>query len=146
MKKSGGGESKKKDDKIAKDAKKLLWGLVGHEWPLLLLGMPFMFAGSMIDFLAPNYIGRMMDAFTEYNFDNDDDGVYPLIKQWIIVMAVSGVCTFLRDIIFGITSQRLGKNLRQKLFNALLGKDVTFYDNIRTGDILSRLSSDTEIV
>lgn len=78
--KKAGGKSKEKDDKIAKDAKALLWGLVGKEWPLMLLGVPFMFAGSMIDFLAPNYIGRMMDSFADYNFDNDDEGVYPLIR------------------------------------------------------------------
>ena len=144
--KKAGGKTKEKDAKIMKDAKALLWGLVGHEWPLLLLGVPFMFAGSLIEFLAPNYIGRMLDAFADDNFNTDDEGVYPLITQWLIIIAISSVCTFLREFIFGVTSQRLGQNLRQKLFNALLRKDVSFYDNIRTGEMLSRLGSDTEVV
>ena len=63
-----------------------------------------MFAGGLIDFLAPNYIGRMLDSFADNNFDEDDKGVYPLLKEWIVVILISGVCTFLREIIFGITS------------------------------------------
>ena len=48
---------KKKDDKTAKEAKSLLWKFLGEQWVSLLLGFPFMFLGSLIEFLAPNYIG-----------------------------------------------------------------------------------------
>jgi len=48
---------KKKDDKVAKDAKNLLWSFLGEQWVSLVLGIPFMFLGSLIEFLAPNYIG-----------------------------------------------------------------------------------------
>ena len=104
-----------------------------------------MFAGSLIEFLAPNYIGRILNQFKEENFDGDG-GVYELLIQWIIVILISGVCSLLRDLIFGLASERIGQSVRLKLFTAIIKKDVNFYDNIRTGDLLSRLGSDTQIV
>ena len=56
LKKASTGK-KDRDAKTAKDAKRLLWGFVGEQWGWLALGAPFMFLGSTIDFLAPNYIG-----------------------------------------------------------------------------------------
>ena len=66
-----------------------------------------MFAGSLIEFLAPNYIGRILNQFKEENFDGDG-GVYELLIQWIIVILISGVCSLLRDLIFGLASERIG--------------------------------------
>ena len=56
------------------------------------------------------------------------------------------MCAFLREIIYGIVSQRLGLSIRSQLFSNIVKKDVSFYDNFRTGDMLSRLNSDTQVV
>ena len=141
--KSGG--KKEKDKTIEKDAKKLLWRFVGEQWCLLLVGLPFMFAGSLIEFLAPNIIGRIMDQFRVENFEGDG-GVYELIVTWMFWLVISSLCSFTRELLFGITSQRLGFSLRNDLFKAIIDKDVTFFDNFRTGDMLSRLGSDTQVV
>lgn len=130
---------------MAKDAKNLLWKFLGEQWVSLVFGFPFMFLGSLIEFLAPNYIGKILNEFKEKNFDGED-GVYELMKIWIIVIIISGVCSLIRDIIFGMASEKIGASIRRKLFEAIIRKDVNFYDNIRTGDLLSRLGSDTQIV
>ena len=142
--KAAGGK-KEKNEQIAKDAKGLLWSILGGQWCLLLLGLPFMFAGSLIDFLAPNYIGQIINEFRNENFEGED-GVYDVVKIWLIVLAISSVCGFIRDLIFGVISQKIGFQIRRRLFESIIMKDVTFYDNIRTGDLLSRLGSDTQIV
>jgi len=54
--------------------------------------------------------------------------------------------SFIREIIFGIVSQKLGMSIRSQLFSTIVKKDVSFYDDIRTGDMLSRLNSDTQVV
>ena len=48
--------------------------------------------------------------------------------------------------IFGFTGERLGNSLRKRLFHSLINKDVEFYDNNRTGELISRISSDTQVV
>jgi len=36
--------------------------------------------------------------------------------------------------------------LRKTLFNSIIRKDIAFFDSYRTGEILSRISSDTAVV
>jgi len=48
---------KEKNAAVAVDAKNLLWKILGEQWVSLAFGFPFMFAGSLIEFMAPNYIG-----------------------------------------------------------------------------------------
>jgi ABC-type bacteriocin/lantibiotic exporter with double-glycine peptidase domain len=50
-------------------------------------------------------------------------------------MCIGAVSSFIRDALFGITSERIGRSLRTKLFDALIRKDVAFFDDNRTGDI-----------
>jgi len=49
-------------------------------------------------------------------------------------------------LIFGVTSERIGRSVRTTLFKTLISKDVTFFDNNRTGNLLSRIGSDTQVV
>ena len=79
------------------------------------------------------------------NFDGEG-GVYEIMFVWIVVILISGVCSLIRDVIFGMASEKIGASVRRRLFESIIRKDVNFYDNIRTGDLLSRLGSDTQIV
>ena len=88
---------------IDKDAKKLLCKILADQWCLLLIGFPFMFCGSLIEFLVPNYIGRILNEFKEDNWEGDD-GVYPLLLEWCYILIFSAICTFIREYIFGVTS------------------------------------------
>ena len=130
---------KKKDEAIKKDANKLIWSMLGQQWCLLLIGAPFMFLGSFIDLMAPNYIGKILDDFLKEDFSD----INWLVVQWVGSAVFSAICTFLREAIFGTVSQKLGRNMRQKLFESLINKDINFYDSNRTGAMLSRLGSDT---
>ena len=50
-----------KDENIEHAARKMLWGYVGEQWLPLTIGMPFMFLSSIIDLIAPNYTGKIID-------------------------------------------------------------------------------------
>ena len=60
-----------REDQIAKDAKYLMCTWLGEQWFLLLLGLPFMFLASLSDLFVPDYIGRIVDAFTEENYEGE---------------------------------------------------------------------------
>ena len=62
-----------------------------------------MFGGSIIEFLAPNYIGKILNEFRNENWDGEE-GVYWLLKQWIFWLFVSAFSSFIREAIFGVTS------------------------------------------
>ena len=104
--------------------------------------MPFMFLGAITDFVFPDVIGRIANALKDKNEPMIDE----ILWYWMGLMLASGASACVRDVLFGMTSERLGTSLRLTLFKALIKKDVTFYDENQTGDILSRLSNDTQVV
>jgi len=93
------------------------------------------------------------------------DNLTPLIMKWIIDNLVSGemfvnivyysilfiVVTILKSIIRFLTqygnqfiSNRLALDLRNDIFRALQAQSFTFYDKVRTGQLMARLTSDVD--
>ena len=66
--------------------------------------------------------------------------------MWGIYILVGAVGSLLNSLVFGVISERIGNSLRKSLFTKLIYLDTAFYDESRTGDLLSRLNSDTQIV
>ena len=56
-----------------------MWTWIGEQWYLLLLGFPFMFLASLNDLFVPDYIGKIVDAFTEENYEGKG-GAHELLK------------------------------------------------------------------
>ena len=104
--------------------------------------MPFMFLGSLTDFFAPNFIGMIITAMGEKDWEKVDTYLW----KWLTIIIASTISSFIRDFVFAIASERLGMSLRQKLYDNVIRKDISFFDDNRTGDILSRIGSDTQVV
>lgn len=45
-----------------------------------------------------------------------------------------------------MSSEKIGKSVRERFFESILKKDTSFFDERKVGDMLSRLTSDTQIV
>ena len=43
-------------------------------------------------------------------------------------------------------SERIAKNLRKDFYDSITNKDIAFFDERRTGDLVSRLNSDIQVV
>ena len=43
-------------------------------------------------------------------------------------------------------SERIAKNMRLNFYESMLRKDVAFYDDHKTGDLVSRLNSDIQVI
>ena len=56
---------------------------------------------------------------------------------------LSGMLGGLRTCMFSIAVSRLNVRLRKLVFKALIEQDIGFFDKVKTGDMLSRLSADT---
>jgi ABC-type multidrug transport system fused ATPase/permease subunit len=48
--------------------------------------------------------------------------------------------------IFLCLGERIVQRLRNKLFQSILKQDISFFDAERSGDLISRLSSDTNVM
>lgn len=63
-----------------------------------------------------------------------------------LLFAVQGVVFYFRHYIFHEIGARVVADIRKQLFSSILSQDVGFFETQKTGDLMSRLSSDTEIL
>lgn len=54
--------------------------------------------------------------------------------------------TAMRYYLFTIVGDRIVTDLRKQLYESILGKEIGFFDETKTGDLMSRLNSDTQII
>mmetsp|Transcript_39931 Transcript_39931/g.81516 ORF Transcript_39931/g.81516 Transcript_39931/m.81516 type:complete len:728 (-) Transcript_39931:293-2476(-) len=126
---------------------KLLW-LARPEFPGLALALVLMIANEASGLYLPILIA---DAY-DYLVDPDlDDGTKRSLisRTMIIVIAihVAGmVAGFVRGAIMGAAGERVVARLRNSLYSAILRQDVSFFDEHKTGELVSRLGSDTTLI
>ena len=58
----------------------------------------------------------------------------------------SAVCAAIRGVLFNTMSEQIAHDLKYDLFFYIVNKDVAFFDENKTGDLLSRLASDTTVI
>ena len=96
----------------------------------------------MSDLVVPMFIGEVINLLSDGKYDK----IGPLCLYLLGVVVFSGVCVFFRASIFNIMSERIAKNLRRQFYETMLRKDVAFYDENKTGDLVSRLNSDIQVI
>ena len=104
----------------------------------IVLGCIFLVGANGCDLVIPLYIGRVIDLLAEGNYD----AVGELSGYMLIVLVFSAICIGMRAAIFNILSERIARNLRKDYFTSLIEKDIEFYDERRTGELISRLNAD----
>lgn len=74
------------------------------------------------------------------------NAVKSTILMIFLVVIVGSFCTALRAWLFNSASERVVARLRKSLFSHLIHQEIAFYDVTRTGELLSRLAEDTQII
>lgn len=67
--------------------------------------------------------------------------------HWMFpIILGSAIFTWIRGTTFNTMGEKIAKEIRYDLFYFTINKDVTFFDENKTGAILSRISADTSII
>jgi len=64
----------------------------------------------------------------------------------IAVFLVQSVFAMLRAWLFTVAGERVVARLRGDLYRAIIGQDIAFFDQARTGELTNRLASDTTVL
>jgi hypothetical protein len=120
---------------------------------LILVAFVFLMLAAAAQIYIPRFTGAILDALDEaYNKNTnnvpiqDVPGFMSNVKKLIIVSILGGVFSGVRGSIFTVVGGRVNVRLRLRLMDALLCMEQGFFDVTKTGDITSRLSSDTTLV
>lgn len=92
--------------------------------------------------MIPLFIGEVVDYLTEEEYDKV--GKACLVMLGLVVF--SGICVGIRAGTFNILSERIARNVRKDFYDSIVDKDIAFYDVNRTGELVSRLNSDVQVI
>jgi ABC-type multidrug transport system fused ATPase/permease subunit len=110
----------------------------------MVIGLISLVGGSLSNFAVPALIGFVIDAMKQDPVDWDAINFYCF---WMMVIVIfSAIMVWIRGTTFNQMSEKIAQEVRYDLFYFILHKDVAFFDETKTGDILSRISSDTAVV
>ncbi|NMO22639.1 ATP-binding cassette domain-containing protein [Pyxidicoccus fallax] len=117
--------------------------LARPELPALAGGTFFLLVSSVATLIYPRAIGNLVDEALTSRSQGMLDG---LALGMLAVFVVQGIAMALRIYLFNIAGERVVSRLRKDLFRALLSQEVAFFDARRTGELTSRLASDTTVL
>ena len=122
--------------------KKLLQ-LSRKEWPLLGWGLVFLAISSAALLGYPYTIKKIID---EAIVQKDQSQLNAVALMALAIFAIFSITSALRYYFFTLAGEKIVKRLRKRLFAQIIGQDMTFFDQQKTGELLGRLSSDTAVI
>ena len=110
---------------------------------LLFWGTLFLALGSLVLLAFPQAVRITMDEAVETKNIS-------LINQMgllmLILLTLQSLATALRYYLFTLAGERTVKRIRSRLFDALLEQEIGFFDEQKTGDLMSRINSDSTVL
>lgn len=131
-------ESKKK----RKVNLKRLMTLAKPELFLLFIASVALIAASGAQIAAPYFFGKVIQASMEKGMSHLNETIVLLC----LIYLAGALAALLRSWLFTLAGQRLVARIRKLLFNSIVRQEVAFFDNNRTGELINRLSSDTQVI
>eukprot|EP00736_Rhodelphis_marinus_P003090 Rmarinus@m.2337 len=132
-------KKKKKRQKSVADVGKLVRMMHPERYLLMGAGICLILASASQVFV-PHFLGKVVD----YVAIEDD---YAKFKQSLLLLVVvaftQALFSGLRGALFTLCTARLQVRVRENLYESLLRQDIGFFDQSKTGDIVSRLTTDT---
>lgn len=107
---------------------------------LLAIAFFFLLLSAVCEAFIPYYTGKAIDGIVIHK--SLDSFTKPIITLAALALA-SSIASGFRGGVFSLTFARLNIRLRNLLFRSLMNQEIGFFDANHTGDITSRLTSDT---
>jgi ABC-type multidrug transport system fused ATPase/permease subunit len=140
--------NEKKDEKPQRtqeqkaESNKFIMSLLANEKCRIFFGIVFLLGGEVGNLAIPMFIGAVINLLQEDKYEE----IETLCLILIGLVLFSAICIFFRGNIFNIMSEQIAKNLRGTFYEKMLKKDISFYDDRKTGDLVSRLNSDIQVI
>ncbi len=118
-----------------------LWQLVGNEKSSLLIALFVIIVNSLLNLIAPFLIGDAVDKFVQ---TREYSGVIRYAVILFAIFATVLVSGYFQTQLMGKVGQRMLYNLRNAVFTKLQELPFAFFNQNKSGDLISRINSDTE--
>ncbi len=123
---------------------KRILALARPELPRLVFGTLFLLIGALTGLLVPQLFQVILDR--AIGKGNPSWTIDRAALALVGLAALQATSTALRFALFTGAGERVVTRLRKDLFEHLLGQEIAFFDDHKTGELTSRLSADTTLV
>lgn len=103
---------------------------------LFALGTLFLAFTAVTALMFPDLLGRMVDSYSDMN------KLTQTATYFLYLFIAQAVFSFLRIGLYVRVAENLTFNLRKKLYHAVMYQPMDFFHQNRTGELLSRFTSD----
>ena len=132
-----------------KDTKGTLLRLLSYLsafWIPMAAALILSLGANLLALAGPKLAGRAIDAVSLGKGKVDFATVAYYTKLMIIIYAASAVCSFVLSVLMMKVGRAVGKKLRKEVFDKLMRTPVSYFDTHQTGDIISRVSYDIDVI
>lgn len=120
--------------------------LAKHEKSRIACAIALLVVSSTVTMSVPYFLGKIIDMLQTYKQDELRTRLKQMTFVLVGIFGVGALANFGRVYLILTTSQRIIKRIREQLFNGILRKEMAFFDKQKTGELVNRLSSDTEVM
>lgn len=111
---------------------------------MFFLGLVFLLLSSLTLLTFPFVAGKLIDTAQGSDWIVSDINSIALLL--VGILAVQSLFSFFRVWTFALVSERSMRDIRQALYSKLLRLPMTFFDKRRTGELISRITSDVSLL
>ncbi|KAJ8354558.1 hypothetical protein SKAU_G00221250 [Synaphobranchus kaupii] len=112
-----------------------------HRYTMRFAAIIFLVVVSSLGEMAiPHYTGKMTDWIMN---EDDPEAFTHAITCMSLITIMSAVCEFICDLIYNITMSCIHTFIQGQVFQSVLKQEIAFFDTMHTGDIVSRITTDT---
>ncbi|XP_068929488.1 antigen peptide transporter 2-like [Petaurus breviceps papuanus] len=126
--------------------KAMMWRLLRLSWPdfpFLVAAFFFLAAAVIGQMFIPHYTGLVIDMLGQ---DFDHDAFAAAIFFMCLFSLGSSLSAGCRGGLFTLIRSQINLRVRRMFFSSLLHQDLSFFQENKTGELNSRLSSDTKLM
>lgn len=134
------------EDKKPKDYKKIFKGLMTYvktEWKMMVVAFTLIVVSNLLALQAPKLSGLAIDAMGDSI--NIDLATHYAIQMFIVYL-ISGILAYIMTRLMARIAQRIIVQMRQDTFDKIVDLPLSYIDTHQTGDLVSRISYDLDLV
>ena len=136
----------RKKPKDTKGTLKRLISYIGEYKWILIPVFVLCFTSNILALLGPSLAGAAINAAAAGAGKVDFDKVFYYAKRMFVCYVLSSLITISINILMVYVSKWIARKMRRDVFDKLMRLPVGYFDQNQTGDIISRVSYDIDVV
>jgi len=125
-----------------------IFGMAKPEMGMLLVAVVLMVGAEAVNLVVPLILAKAYDALVNFELTEEErmSEINDRMVIVVVVFLVAMVAGWLRGAILAVIGERMVARLRNVLYASILSQEIAFFDEHKSGELVSRLGSDTTLL